>query len=150
MRNRALAICLTFCLRRIFGRALLLPFLAIFLFLLPILCLVHALRVCLAIEGVQQSHPASAASLITSSVPNLSLTHTSPSSNCSFSVVVYRGWEKLRSIGVELKAHHRQQRRLQPRPQAASLSSTLLLSGRLLVSGVSPGTTSLDRAATGG
>ena len=71
---------------------------------------VHALLVCLATEWVQQSHSASAASLITSSVPNLLLTYARPSPICSLSAAVPRGWEKLHSIGVELKAHHHQRR----------------------------------------
>ena len=40
---------------------------------------VHGLLVCLATEWIQQSHYASAASLITSSAPNLLLTHAGPS-----------------------------------------------------------------------
>ena len=67
---------------------------------------------CLATEGVQQSHSTSATSLITSSVPNLLLTHACPSPN-----FLPRDWEKLHIVGV----------RLQPRPQTTSLSSTLLL-----------------------
>ena len=106
---------------------------------------VHALRVCLATEGVQQSHSASAASLITSSVPNLLPAHARPSPNCPLSVAVPRDWEKLHSIGVKIKAHHRQ-RRLRPGPQAASLSSTLLLCRWWVASMISPRTTSLGRA----
>ena len=42
VRDRALAtFCLVFTLRRVFGHALLLPFLANLFFLLPIFCLVH-------------------------------------------------------------------------------------------------------------
>ena len=59
-----------------------------------------------------------------------------------------RDWEKLHSIGVELKAHHRQCR-LQSTPQAASLSSTLLLCRWFCVLVVSPGTSTLGRAAAG-
>ena len=71
---------------------------------------VHAFLVCLATEWVQQFHSASAASLITSRVPNLLFTHARPSPICSLSAAVPRDWEKLRSIGIELKAHHRQRR----------------------------------------
>ena len=99
---------------------------------------------CLATERVQQYHSASAEALLTSSVPNLLLAHAHPSLNCSISAAVPHNWEKLQSMGVELKAHHRQ-RLLQPRPQAASLSSALML-----MSVVSPGITSLGRAAAGG
>ena len=113
LRDRALAtICLVFTLRRLSGRDLFLPFLANLFFLTEFLfgpsLEVHALLVCLAIEWVQQSHSASAASLITSSVPNLLLAHARPSPICSISAAVPRDWEKLHSIGVELKAHHRQ------------------------------------------
>ena len=110
---------------------------------------VHALRVCLATEGVQYFHSASAASLITSNVPNPFFTHARPCPICSLSAAVPRDQEKLDSIGVELKANHRQHR-LQPRPQAASLSSALLMCRWLHESMVSPGTTSLGRAAAGG
>ena len=44
MRDRALVICLIFCLHRLSGRALLVPSLADSLFLLPVLCLVHLSR----------------------------------------------------------------------------------------------------------
>ena len=93
---------------------------------------VHDFYVCLATEGVQQSHSASAVSLITSSMPNLLLTRARPSSNCSLFYSVRRDWEKPHSIGVELNAHHRQNC-LQPRLQTASLSSTLLMYRWLLV-----------------
>ena len=45
---------------------------------------VHALLVHLATEWVQPSHSASAASLITSSLPNLLLTHARPSPLLAF------------------------------------------------------------------
>ena len=44
VRDRVLVIRLIFCLRRLSGRALLLPFLSDLPFLLPILCLVHLSR----------------------------------------------------------------------------------------------------------
>ena len=110
---------------------------------------VHSLLVCLATEWVQQFHSASTASLITSTVPNVLLTHVRPSPNRSLSAALPRDWEKLHRTGVELKAHHRQ-RRLLPRSQAASLSLTLLLCWWLLVSVVSPGTTALGRVAVVG
>ena len=107
--------CLIFSLRHLSGRALLLPFLAdLFFFVTDFLfslsIQVHALLVCLTTEWVQQSHSASAASLITSSVPNLLLTYARPSPNCSLSAGVPRDWEKLYSIGIELIAYHRQRR----------------------------------------
>ena len=51
---------------------------------------VHVLLVRLATEWVQQSHSASAESLITSSLPNLLLTHARPSPLCSLSAAVPR------------------------------------------------------------
>ena len=60
------------------------------------------MRVCLAIERVQQFHSASAAALIPFSVPNMLLTRASPSPNCSLSTVVPRIWENLYIIEVEL------------------------------------------------
>ena len=90
----------------------------------------------------------SATPLIISSVPNLFLTHIRPSPNCSLPAAVPRYWEKLHSIGVELKAYHHQ-RHLQSTPQAAPLSSTLLLCSCFFVLVVSLGTTTLGRAAAG-
>ena len=104
------------------------------------------MRVCLATERVQQSHSAPAAALIPFSVPNMLLARTHPSPNCSLSTAMPRIWERLHIIEVELPILHRQ-RRLQSRPQAASLISTLLLCRGLLVSVVTLGTTSLVRAA---
>ena len=69
------------------------------------------------------------------------------------SLLAFRGGDprlgKLHSIGVELTAHHRQ-RRLKPRPQAASQSSMLLLYRWFLVSIVSPDITTLGWAAAVG
>ena len=104
------------------------------------------MRVCLATERVQHSHSASAAALIPFSLPNMLLTRARPSPKCSLSTTVPRIWESLHIIEVELLVLHRQ-RRLQSRPQAASLFSTLLLCRWLLVSVVTLGTTSLVRAA---
>ena len=101
---------------------------------------------CFTTERIHQSRSASVAAFITSSV---SLTHVRQSPNYSLSAAVPGRWEKLHSIGVELKTHHCQ-RRLELKPQAASLSSTLLLYWWLLVSVVFPGTTSLGQAAAGG
>ena len=44
MWDRALVICVIFCLHQLSGRALLLSFLSSFLFLLPILCLIYLSR----------------------------------------------------------------------------------------------------------
>ena len=89
VRDRALVtFCRIFSLRRLSGRALLLPFLADLFFLYFMVgpsIQVQTLLVCLATEWVQQSRSASAASLIPSSVPNLLLTHARPSPNCSLS-----------------------------------------------------------------
>ena len=63
----------------------------------------HALRVYPATEWVQQSHSASAASLITSSVPDRLLTHARPSPICSLSAAVPRDWDNPIASGLSLK-----------------------------------------------
>ena len=74
VRDGTLVIFLVLRLRRLSERVLLLPFLANFLFVFPIFCLVHlsGYMPCVCVSP-PRGHPASAAAPITSSVPNLLL-----------------------------------------------------------------------------